>query len=100
MIQPRLFDTQIFPPDVCIARHRGSPESIAANPSREAKRESHERILAIYRTGDWTAKEISQKLGIPFNAISGRVSELHRVLGKLRPTGIRRDKSAVLTLVR
>lgn len=98
--QGRLFDSQIFAADVCIARHRGNAESKAANPGKSAKRASHERILAIYQTGDYNAKEVAAKLGCEIHCISGRLAELRHSLGKLRPTGVKRDKSAVLTLCR
>ena len=84
--------------DVCASRHRGNLESRAANPSELAKRQSHERILAIYRTGDYTAKEVASKLGVEIHKVSGRLSELRHVMKKLVPTGVRRAGSAELKL--
>ncbi len=87
-----------FPQDITRNRHRDSPESIAANPSETAKRESHEKILALFDLGHWTGKEVAEALHKPFNAVSGRVSEL-RMLGKLVKTGERRDGGAILRKV-
>lgn len=91
-----LFDN--LPLDITASRHRNSPESIAANPTLFAKRDTHERIIAIYRTGDYTGQEIADKLNVPYHTISGRISELRHILKTLKPTGLRRNKGAVLTL--
>ncbi|MDE1919067.1 MAG: MarR family transcriptional regulator, partial [Sphingomonadales bacterium] len=66
--------------DVCAAKHGGDRQSVAANPSRVAKRMMHVAVLGVLATGDFTAAEIAAKLGRPLHTISGRVSEL-RALG-------------------
>lgn len=90
--------TPLFPADITAHRHRNNAESIAANPSQFAKREAHEKIIAIYRTGDYTGQEVADKLNVAYHKISGRCSELRYILKMLKPTGVRRNGGAVLTL--
>lgn len=85
--------------DICRNRHRGSPESVAANPSQEHKRQSHERILALLVQKKMTGKEIADAMNVPFNTISGRCSEM-KALKLIRKTGVRRDGAAELEIVR
>ena len=87
-----------IPDDITAHRHRGNAESTLANPSVFAKRQAHERIIAVYRTGDWTGQEVSDKLSVPYHTISGRISEMRHILKLLEKTGERRNKGAVLTL--
>ena len=84
--------------DVCASRHRNSPESVAANPSMDAKRASYERILALL-VRPMTGKEIAAALGVELHVISGRLSELRHVLKLIKVTGIRRAGSAELKRV-
>ena len=82
--------------DITARKHKGNAASKAANPKAQAKKESHEKILELLRmNGRLTAKEISILLGKPFNAISGRFSEL-KMLGKIRGTGVRKEGSELL----
>lgn len=85
--------------DVCQNRHKGSLESIAANPSPIAKSESYPRILALLAGQPMTSKEIARALGVELNCISGRCSEL-RFAGSIRKTGERREGAAVLEIKR
>jgi hypothetical protein len=55
-------------------------------------------IEAFKVLGDSTAKEIAEYLHVPLNTISGRLSELRHSEKVLIPTGLRREKSAVLHL--
>lgn len=98
--QPQLFDLgpPPIPADITISRHRGSPESIAANPSQEAKRASHERILQIVRVqGTSYLHQICRILDKPPNEVSPRLSEL-KEMGRLEKTGEKIEKCAVLRL--
>ena len=89
-----------MPSDVCISRHRGNPESVAANLRAEPnKTEMQERIWAYVRfVGTATSKEIADAVSKPINCVSGRISEL-RAKGMLEATGTRRDGCAVLRAV-
>lgn len=84
-----------IPWDLCRARHRGNAESVAANPPRHSKRQTHERILAVMGNRHMTSKELAAEMGVPLNCLSGRLSEL-RATGRLVATGERRDGAAVL----
>lgn len=90
---------QAFSFDVCANRHTGSPESRKANPTREAKRESHTLILAALAERKMTAKELAVLFGKTLNAISGRCSELRLEMKLIRKTGVRREGSAELELM-
>jgi len=94
---PLFPDCEPFAADITANRHRGSAESIAANPTAESKRESHERILELLKRRPFTGKEMAEMLCVPFNTISGRFSELSQ-MGKIVKTGVRRDGAAELTL--
>lgn len=97
--QPNLFTPPAvlarLAPDICANRHKQNPESIAANPSEANKRASHKRILAIMDIGTWTSKELADALDTKVHCISGRLSEL-KEMGKIRPTGERREGCSVL----
>ncbi len=85
--------------DICHKKHKGNANSKAANPKAKSKQETHEKILQLLRVnGRLTGKEIAIMLGKPFNAISGRFSEL-KLMNKIRGTGIRKDGSEVLEKV-
>lgn len=86
--------------DVCANRHRGNAESRAANPTREAKAQSHELILAELRLrGPMTSVELAAAMGTRVNCISGRLSEL-KAAGRIRKTGEIRDGCAVLEMAK
>jgi hypothetical protein len=79
--------------DICAWRHRGNPESVAANAQVEpTKEETRVRIydFACAR-GDAgiTTDEISEAWGLPPNRVSPRITEL-KVDGRLVPTDRRR----------
>jgi len=84
--------------DICERKHGGNAESIAANPSQFAKRQAHERILAILQMCNRTGQEVANVLGVPYHKISGRISELRHKLRLIEPTGERRDGGAVLRI--
>lgn len=102
MNQPTLFSIapngKRIPVDICSNRHKGNDESRAANPSQEAKRASHERILELLGWGHKTSKELAEAMHTPLHAISGRCSEL-KALGKIEPTGTRREGAMELRRV-
>lgn len=85
--------------DICSGRHQGNTESRAANqqglPSRAAQRMA---VLIYIRNEPRSMKEVAQLMGVPFNTISGRGSELKR-LGLVELTGEVRQGSAVLRAV-
>lgn len=84
--------------DICENRHRGSETSVEANPTEEAKRESHQQIIALCReTGRVWLKSVCRALGKEKNEVSGRLSEL-KEMGVLMPSGDREEKCAVLIL--
>lgn len=88
--------TRMLPFDVCESRHRGNPASAAANPTRYAKSESHQIILAHLRHfGPLTSKELAQAMDTRVNCISGRISEL-LAAGQIERTDLRRDGAAVV----
>ena len=88
------------------------------DPSRNRSRgsqtsaDAHKRVISgkvdvyrqIYRLievlGPLTGKEISAELGKPFNAVSGRVSEMVIHLELLARTKDRRDGGAVLMIAK
>lgn len=86
--------------DICENRHRNSPESQAANPSIESKRASYAVILGLLKERPMTAKEIATAMGTTINCVSGRLSEMRLVLKVIAKTGIRREGSAELEVVR
>lgn len=90
----------VFTTDITAQRHRGSSESIAVAPSSVAKRQAHEKILGLLRIRPMCSKEICKALGLgdKISLISGRLSEL-KAMGKIQPTGERRENSAVLRIV-
>jgi hypothetical protein len=101
MNQPTLFYNESsarLPIDITARKHRNSPESIAANPSQNAKRASYERILALLREKPLTGKEIAAAMHTETHYISGRLSELRLVLKRIEKTGIRREGSAELRI--
>lgn len=87
--------------DITARKHGGNEQSVAANPSSVFKDKMHGIILEELARGDGTGKELAHRLGMEFNAISGRFSEMkleaHRLMW-IRETGERRSKGAVLTL--
>jgi hypothetical protein len=84
--------------DICARKHKGNPESVAANPPSSHKARDRQRIyeLALLR-GDsgLTLKEVVATLGIQIQSASARISEL-KADHQLIATGSRRDKCAVL----
>ena len=99
--QINLFDANYgnrIPPDICSGKHGGNSESIEANPSQFAKRQAHERILAILQVCNKTGQEVANVLNVPYHKISGRISELRHKLRLIEPTGERRNGGAVLRI--
>lgn len=87
--------------DICISRHRDNAASNEANASvRPFKEDVRARILAIAEEmGTFTSKDIARRLGKNINAVSGRLSELIAEK-KIRPTAYRRERCAILEIVR
>ncbi len=90
--------TNIF--DICHNKHKGNKSSVQANPKRESKIITQMAIvLLLAENGSLTGKEIAHLLSKPFNAISGRLSEL-KAANKIKGTGRRFDGSEYLELVK
>jgi hypothetical protein len=99
-------ETTIHPPDVDVMvkfdiserKHHGNPESAAANEKnligRNSQRQQVYDIIANSPNG-LSMKEVSQIMGVGFNRIAGRGTEL-RVAGWVVRTGEIRSGSAVL----
>lgn len=89
-------------PDICIHRHKGNAESVAANervaPFKDRDRERIYRWFLEKAKGGATSKDVTRCLGIPYTTVSGRLSEL-KAAKWLRETGQRRDGAAVLVAV-
>jgi predicted Rossmann fold nucleotide-binding protein DprA/Smf involved in DNA uptake len=85
--------------DICANRHKGSPESIAANPSQDAKRMVYKVITDLLTIQPMTSKEIAGAMNTTINCISGRLTEM-RALGKVYKTGVRREGAAELALTK
>lgn len=81
--------------DVCYKKHKGNSNSKAANPTKERKSVVQDKIVQLLSRKRMTGKEIAEILGKPFNAISGRFSEL-KALKRIRGTGVRKDGSELL----
>ena len=82
--------------DITSRRHKNNPSSRAANPKQSSKAIIQGQILELLQVNKrLTGKEIALMLGKPFNAISGRFSEL-KAMAKIRGTGIRKDGSELL----
>lgn len=78
--------------DVCRRRHGMNPESLAAH-RRTPKEDRYAKILdllRIVRDTGLTCDELSQRLSVHPNQISGRITEL-RLMGKIRKTDQRRQ---------
>lgn len=72
-----------LPSDICANRHRHNPESVAANPAKDKKARQRAAVLAaITRRGiiGATCDELAVVLGTNPNSISGRITELRRLL--------------------
>jgi hypothetical protein len=90
-----------FSYDITRNRHRGSPESVKANPSDRSKSAWHSRILEYLETRvAWggTLTEICDHFGKEKNELSGRLSEL-KAAKQVLQNG-RRNGCAVLVHVK
>jgi hypothetical protein len=86
-----------IPEDVTRRKHGGNAQSIAANPTREAKLSDQSAIIAYLRThGDGTVKDFASALGKGVNRVSGRVTELS--MSDIVWTGQIRDRCRVWKL--
>jgi len=85
--------------DITKRKHKGSKSSIKANPKREAKAKMRNAVLEALRHNNLTGKQIAELLQVPFNAISGRFSEL-KALRLIGGTGERFEGSEILRLRR
>ena len=82
--------------DISEHKHHGNVHSHEAW-LRNAGRWSEDRqaCLNLIAEQPRTAKECAELMGKPFNSVSGRFSEL-KLLGLVKPTGEKRNGSAVL----
>lgn len=92
-------------PDITRSRHRGSPESEAANRAAQPGKSYWQGKVwtHVLANGPATGEEIARALGVSWNRVSGRITEL-KVEGWLVDTGNRREtstgcKAAVLRAV-
>lgn len=85
-------------PDVPGAKRSGT-SSDAALAMRERAPTLKAQVLDVLRTGDFTADEVADKLGVSLLAIRPRVSEL-RAQDKIHDTGrVRENLSGVMAKV-
>lgn len=88
--------------DICGNKHGGNPESVAAfkTISPGIAKAQAEVLAAIEATGDMglSIKEVASLLNKPFNAVSGRGTEL-KLAGKIKPSAERRNGSRVMIAV-
>jgi len=86
--------------DICQSRHRGNPESVAANERvQDFKRGDQARIwLFLKRSGPCTCKELEYCLEMKHQTCSARLSEL-KADGWVVKTGKRRDGAAEVRAV-
>jgi len=82
--------------DICQNRHGGNAESVAANPSAQAKRDDHKLYLDYAKGGRriWM-KLLRRVFHKQPNEVSPRLSELKQ-MGLLKKTGEREENCAVL----
>src|SRR5271157_4346166 len=73
--------------DVCRRKHRGNPQSVAANQDTAGRKQrDSERILAFLRTNESTRAEIAECLGMPYQTVSARCADLKKA-GFISGTG-------------
>lgn len=81
-------------PDICASRHGGNQQSQAAN-TRTNKQRDAEEILGLMEFGkseDYTCREASEILKMPYTTASARFSDLKRD-GLIEPTVRRKTRS-------
>lgn len=89
----------LLPFDISITKHKGNPQSLAAN-KKVSKAESREQVMyELLHCGPLTCKELAQKLGKAMHQISGRITELKK-LGMVEPTGQVRNGGGVVRVRR
>ena len=86
-----------FREDITENRHKGSPESIAANKRVNKVKDRAKVFELIGKLGYSYSKQIARLMDKPLNSISGRFSELKRD-GMIEPTGDRNEGCAVYQL--
>jgi predicted Rossmann fold nucleotide-binding protein DprA/Smf involved in DNA uptake len=77
--------------DVCANKHGGNEESNAANKKVDPFKAAMRELIyqAVVKRGPSTADEIVTYLGMPYQTVSGRFSDL-KIEGRLVRTGERR----------
>lgn len=90
-------------PDICIHRHKGNAESVAANErvspfKTELRMQIYDWFLHKAGAQGSTCKEASRCMEIGYTTMSARISELKAEYW-LRETGRRRAGAAVLVAV-
>lgn len=90
-------------PDICEAKHKNNPESIAANKiageTKHTLRTAVHLFLRLERPKGATPAEIAKHFNKPLHAISGRISEL-KSLGCVAPTDVIRNRGRVVVATR
>jgi transposase len=83
--------------DPCSNKHQGNEQSRAANRRNMQDREQQRSqvLNLIIEHNGLSMKEVAQMMGVPFNTVSGRGTELKK-FGLVEPTGEIRSGSAVL----
>jgi DNA-binding HxlR family transcriptional regulator len=86
--------------DICQSRHRGNPESVAANKLIDSfKNKDRVRIMAMLKyVGPLTCKELEVELQLKHQTCSARLSEL-KADGWVIKTGGRREGAAEVRAV-
>jgi hypothetical protein len=86
--------------DITANRHRGNPESVAANERVQGSKEAIQNYIRdwLCRAGPHTSKEISVCLYMKYTTVSARLSEL-KADGWVVKTGKRREGAAEVRAV-
>jgi predicted transcriptional regulator len=83
--------------DICAGKHDGNEQSREANTKSMSNRDAQRAAVLrlIIENNGLSMKEVAQLMGVEFNTVSGRGSELKK-MGLVEPTGEVRSGSAVL----
>lgn len=89
--------------DPCERKHGGNENSVAAHEqASESKEQRYQEIVGLLAAAGeegLTGKEIAALLGVSFNSISGRYTEM-LATGRIVRLSIKREGSGVLVLAR
>lgn len=74
--QPAQISMPYEPQDICAKRHRGSQNSVAANPDADCKVRMQQKILTVLVTEKMCLHDLEIALGVSANKFSGRLTAL------------------------